>query len=538
MLTLVALLLTAGEGAAVQQDTWLALVAGREIVQHGLPHHALTTIPGTRSWVDAQWLCQLLMYGVERLGGIGLLALVSAVSVFGAIVGATAAALRLGARTRTVAWVLPLALWCMQIAITVRPQAFAYPLFVLVVYLIIRDIERPTARVFWCLPVLVLWANLHGSVTLGAGAVALHGLITGWHRRSQLRQSARAWARPAALVLAPIVCLFVTPYGAGMLGYYRSTLLNSGFRHVVGEWLPVTNYTRLAVGFFILAAIAVWSFGRHPKATSAWERVSLLALTGAAILTVRNVSWFGLLAVVVVSRSLDPMLGSEPRARGRMRPTPRRAVTILTAVGAILSIVFAIRLVGASPDTLVASRYPADALPVIRTEIDRSPGLRVFSDATYADWLMWKFPQLEHRVAYDISFELLTARELHAVADFGHQTGLNWPRLANGYGLLVLDDRGSRAFRTYFGRQSGTRILYDRNGLIVIRRSPGAHAESGRGPQPPRATDEVTAAGSSVAPCDGTLRASTSRKCREPTWMKIHSRLTAAGVEDPGRTAE
>lgn len=477
-LTLVALLLTAGEGAAVQQDTWLALVAGREIVQHGLPHHALTTIPGSRTWVDAQWLCQLLMYGLERIGGIGLLALVSGASVFAAIAGATAGALRLGARSRTVLWVMPLALWCLQIAITVRPQAFAYPLFILVVYLIIRDIERPSARVFWCLPVLVLWANLHGSVTLGAGAVALHGLITGWDRRSQLGHSARAWARPAVLVLAPIVCLFVTPYGTSMLAYYHSTLLNSGFRNVVGEWLPVTNYTRLAVGFFILAAIAVWSFGRDPKATSAWERVSLLALMAAAILTVRNVSWFGLLALIVVPRSLDPLLGSEPRAAGRMRPALRRSAVIFTTVCAILAFVFAIRLITSSSDTVVASRYPADALPVIRTEVDRSPGLRVFSDAIYADWLMWKLPQLEHRVAYDISFELLTAHELKAVANFGHQVGLDWPRLANGYGLLVLGDRGSHAFRTYFSGQSGTRILYDRNGLIVIRRSPGVHAGS------------------------------------------------------------
>src|SRR6266540_549430 len=58
---------------SLRSDTWLALVAGREIVQHGLPRHdALTAWTLGDRWVDQQWLAQLTLYGLERVGGLRL----------------------------------------------------------------------------------------------------------------------------------------------------------------------------------------------------------------------------------------------------------------------------------------------------------------------------------------------------------------------------------------------------------------------------------------------------------------------------------
>ena len=58
----------------LSQDGWLALVAGRTIAAHGIPQHDYFTHMsyGVR-WVDQQWLAQLLMYEVQRVGGLQLL---------------------------------------------------------------------------------------------------------------------------------------------------------------------------------------------------------------------------------------------------------------------------------------------------------------------------------------------------------------------------------------------------------------------------------------------------------------------------------
>ena len=45
------------------QDTWLTLVSGREIFEHGLPRvDSLTVWSRGSTWIDRQWLAQLLFF--------------------------------------------------------------------------------------------------------------------------------------------------------------------------------------------------------------------------------------------------------------------------------------------------------------------------------------------------------------------------------------------------------------------------------------------------------------------------------------------
>jgi hypothetical protein len=59
----------------------------------------------------------------------------------------------------------------------VRTQSFAYPLFAAFLLLLLDDARAPGRRVLLALPLLVLWANIHGSVVLGAALTALYGLL-------------------------------------------------------------------------------------------------------------------------------------------------------------------------------------------------------------------------------------------------------------------------------------------------------------------------------------------------------------------------
>ena len=53
------------------QDSWLTLVSGREVVEHGLPGADRLTVWTLGSdWVDQQWGAQLAFYGVFLVGGL------------------------------------------------------------------------------------------------------------------------------------------------------------------------------------------------------------------------------------------------------------------------------------------------------------------------------------------------------------------------------------------------------------------------------------------------------------------------------------
>src|SRR5688572_2055964 len=60
--------------ALLVNDSWLTLMAGREVVENGLPSHDEITVYGMGArWTDQQWLGQVFMYGLYSLGGFALL---------------------------------------------------------------------------------------------------------------------------------------------------------------------------------------------------------------------------------------------------------------------------------------------------------------------------------------------------------------------------------------------------------------------------------------------------------------------------------
>lgn len=414
-----------------------------------------------RRWVDQQWLAQLAMYELDRAGGVVLVGFFNAALVMGGVLGAILAARRLGASARSIVRVLPLVVWTIAVTASVRTQPWAYPLFVALVWLLASDSRRPSTRIWWCLPLLALWGNVHGSATLGAGLVALRGLTVLWERRSRLWRAPSAWARPVALILGAPLCLLANPYGLATVHYYRVTLFNGAFRNLVTEWGPVTSSPVIAVLFFLTAAIVVWSFGRHRGQTTLWERAAMLLLAAGAIDAVRNVVWFNLATIVVLPLSIDAAV----RARETRRRSHPRLNVAIVAVATLALVLAAVSSARRSP---TERYYPAAGLAAVRRAVSSDPSLRVFADERYADWLLWRLAALRGRVAYDASVELLSSDQLARIANFKSQTGPGWETIASGYRLLVLDR--SSAATSQLERAPGARVLFDDSGMVVILR--------------------------------------------------------------------
>jgi hypothetical protein len=465
-LTCVAIALLAFLPRAVAQDTWLALTAGREVAHSGLPsHESLTLFAHGRTWVDQQWLSQLLMYLIFRVGGLALAGVVNVILIIGGLSAAAVTARRLGASARSVLCILPLAVANVVTANEVRTEAWACLMLVAIVYLLARDSRMPSRRVLWCLPLLVLWGNLHGSVILGGGLVVLRGLTLAWERRAGLRRMPRNWLRPTALILGGPLCAAVTPYGFPIVTYYRSTLLNSGFSRFITEWQPVTVSPIVAVLFFLLAGTTIWSFGRYTSQTTLWERGALLATAVLAIMEIRNVEWFGLISAALLPLSLDRALRPQTR-----RQRSRRAINLALVGLAGVTLLAVLAATFARSPAAAAPGYPAGPIAAIRRATEVDPGLRVFADERYADWLLWRLPSLRGRVAYDARFEQLTSQQLTQIGNLKLRIGSDWNAAARGYRLLILDPEITPdSVRAFLG-EPGRRILYAARGVVVILR--------------------------------------------------------------------
>jgi hypothetical protein len=460
---------------AFNVDSWLALVTGREVWQSGLPHHeTLTALAQGTPWVDQQWLSQLLTYGAYLAGGLGLLGVVNVALIVGAVAWCAIGARRLGAAPRSVLLVLPLCAVIVAFFSEVRTQEFVLPLFAATVYLLASDSRTPSRRAYWCLPLLVLWANLHGTAVLGAALVALRGLTLAWERRAELLSSAGAWVRPLVLLVAAPATLLLTPYGLSTISYYRGMLLGGPLRQMVTEWLPITSEPVMAVVLLVLAGGGLWAFGRYPGRTTLWERLALVALAAASIEVMRNALFFALLALLVLPLAL-PASGAR-RQPMELTARLRRARLNLGLAGLSLC---AMLVLGATmlarPNSSVELVYQRTGiLRAVEHQTAAHPQLRVFADVRVADWLLWRDPALRGRIANDARFELLSTPQITRVRNVVDALGANWKQGLEGFRLVVLDRRADPGAVSALLREPAHRTLYDDGQRIVILRAAGA----------------------------------------------------------------
>jgi hypothetical protein len=426
----------------VLTDFWVGLVSGREVWQHGIPStEHLTTLAAGHHWVDQQWLAQLLMYATERIGGVGLTVAVCSAAVVACFALCAAAAHRRGASPTAVLLFFCLAFLAGPWGVQARTQALALPLFGLVVFLLSRDAEGDRKATFVVLPALCLWANLHGSVLLGVAIVVAYGASLIW--RGRLVGLVYAFAAP--------LCVFVSPYGFSLFGYYETMTVHSPFGQQIVEWQRTTPSRGTAV-FFLLGVVAVFLLFARRNSVRLFEATLLVVTFAFGLFAIRLTPWFGLAALAV----LPPLATRRNVTFDGFAP----AVATVT-VGAVLLVALALipgRAVPASswrPDRLTAVR----ALPVRE---------RVFADLDLADWLLWEVPSLRGRVAYDGRPELLSRAEFDDTVMRASTFAPGWRGVLAPYQLVVVNP--SQAARLV--RLAGWRELATAPRFVVMSRWP------------------------------------------------------------------
>jgi hypothetical protein len=426
-------------------DTWLAFVDGRLIADHGLPHvDTLTFWSLGGSWTDQQWGAHLTLYELAQHAGVRAVVLAGLLCVVSALLIAALATRKLGASPRSAAigLLLPLlgAPWLMQ----VRTQSLALVPFVVVYALLALDARKPGRRVLFVLPLLIVWANLHGSVALAAGLVALYGIT--------LLRHANARRRAALLVLGAPLCLLASPYGLDLVDYYRLMLLHPPLAGFVQEWRPPAVEAVTAVFFLsAFATTALWS--RHQRMLTSFERWALALLLLGALTAVRNAVWFELAAAVSFPRLLDAAWPSS------VAPIAVRRINLVIGSVATVAALVVVATHFVRPSAWFERDWsPADAAAVAAAA---GPHGIVLADDKHADWLLWQQPSLAGRVAYDVRFELFAHRELVQLSRLHQAWAPVWKRC--GAGAAVVTFAGDAELRLF--AESG--VLSPRRRTIV-----------------------------------------------------------------------
>ncbi|HMV30019.1 MAG TPA: hypothetical protein PKE23_11580, partial [Anaerolineales bacterium] len=297
------------------QDYWWYLRLGKDILEQGaIP--LVDTMGYSRAGEPIfyqQWLSGIIFYLVYQAGNAPLTFLLRAVLI-GITYGSIWSLMRsyVGARTATILLII------LGMATSnnwmIRPQLFAYPLFLLCLFAI-YEWQKGNNRLLFLLPLSTfLWANLHGSFVLPfllAGASLVFGAPNIELRSkgflSALRELGGSKKHQAMFItiLAMLVASLINPHGFGVWQYLVFILNNPSDYLFSVEWRPPTNEGWQMNIFFawMLALPILASFSKQKLTWLEW--ILFLGFGWLALSGVRYVIWFMFLLVIFTAKLIS-----------------------------------------------------------------------------------------------------------------------------------------------------------------------------------------------------------------------------------------
>jgi hypothetical protein len=333
LVIVVGLLALGSVWALPPNDLWWHVRVGSDILDSGhIPRHDVYSLTERgQSFFYQNWLAEVLMAGLMRVGGLRLLVFARALMMAGLFGAVMLLCWWAGERNRWAA--IPATLGAILLGVsnqTVRPQLFAYPLFIAVYALLWRYRRGGVGRSVWCIPVLIaIWANVHGSFALGVGLIWLvvlgellsHAMPTMGGQPVSTRAEARERLRTLVLVaLLSTAAVLINPRGAGIIGYVSNLLGSRPVQTFASEWQPPNPTAGLGVLFYpaLLSLFAVLALVR-PR-VSLTDLLLVLAFAWLGVSGVRHVVWFGLVSAPILAEAL-PRLPRDDLVRWRARLT-------------------------------------------------------------------------------------------------------------------------------------------------------------------------------------------------------------------------
>lgn len=253
-------------------DTAMHLAIGEWIFQHGrIP----TTDPFSYTlqgspWIAHEWLAECVMAVFNRVAGWHGLALMALLCLGGTLAYLLRFMLQ---RMPPIYALLFTALAAAPLAthLLARPHVLTWPLLAWWLGQLVQANEQERAPPWWLAGLMVLWANLHGSFTLGLALVPAMALDALFSRAPGRRQAVwRQWLPFFALTL---LAAMATPSGWRGI-WFTFHLIDLKYLHYISEWQPASGLNFWPLELWVAALLGLGALGllRLPPLAAALDR--------------------------------------------------------------------------------------------------------------------------------------------------------------------------------------------------------------------------------------------------------------------------
>ncbi|QPF84041.1 hypothetical protein IC762_31145 [Bradyrhizobium genosp. L] len=374
--------LAAGEILLRDSDTMWQIKVGQWILAHGaMPTTDVFSF--TRfgeAWISSSWLSQVVfatVYGGDWAGPV----ILSSIAI-GVTVVIFLNLLSPYFDPARAILITALALLLSTIHFLARPHVLALPVELAFIGGLMAAADRRTSPSWLLLPLMTLWANLHGGFVLGLALIGPIGIEALWGTEpARRRQLVLRWG---LFGLAALAASCVTPYGWNSLLGATKILSLGKLLNLIGEWKPVDFGT---FNFFEATLLGLIGLILYRRLTLSLPRILLLlGLIWMALSHVRNIEVFAFVAPLVLAKPIAEQWGTAGSAAARFEET--RSAPIVTMLAAIAI------LIGATvTTTMFVAQHSFKFLPSFEPTaavdmLQQRHAERVFSTAPFGGYMV------------------------------------------------------------------------------------------------------------------------------------------------------
>jgi len=392
---------------------WSALLADGDTGWHirtgqfildggGLPERDLFSFsrPGA-PWFAWEWLSDVALGWLERQAGLKGVVLAAAAAACASITLVFRHMLWRGANLFVALAAAFLGAGASTIHYLARPHVFSLVLLAASMWLLDRDRQRPSAAVWWLVPLAALWVNVHGGFLALLVCLALVVVGTALEELAGATAGPRSWRRVwryAGLLGASSLATLLNPYGVRLHAHIAGYLRSEWIREAVDEFQSPRFRSEALTQFEVLLFAGLLVAARLLARRQFTDALLVLAWAHAALVSVRHVPVYVVVATPVwashASQLWDRWAAGRPARslarifRGVASETAgsfrRTSLWIPLALAALALNLWPVRWPRDFPEEKFPVRLIERHGAALRTA-------RVFTSDQWADYLIYRF---------------------------------------------------------------------------------------------------------------------------------------------------